>query len=402
VTDATTDRRDIPSLEAKLFMQTGRRMPLTLVRGEGTRVFDDTGKAYLDFVAGIATTSLGHSHPGLAEVIARQARTLIQVSNIFYTEPQIELASLLIEHSAFDRVFFSNSGAEANEAAIKIARKWGKLHRAGAYEVIVMNDGFHGRTMSTVSATGTARYREPFAPVTPGFVFVPFDDLAAVRAATTDHTAAIMVEPVQGEGGVNVPDPGYLRGLRQWCDDRGLLLIFDEIQTGNGRTGSLWAYEQAGAEPDVMTLAKGIAGGVPLGATLAKERASVFEPGDHGSTFGGNPLATAAGAYVIRQLVETDLLANVRARGDQLARRLKGLEDRSPLVTGEAGAGLLRRLELSQDVAADVVARAAERGVLLNPVRPNRIRFMPPLNVTAAEIDEAVDIVESVLKDLSA
>jgi acetylornithine aminotransferase/acetylornithine/N-succinyldiaminopimelate aminotransferase len=402
VTDAQTDQSDIKSLEAGLYMQTGRRMPITLVRGEGTHVFDDQGKAYLDFVAGIATNSLGHAHPGLADVIAHQARTLIHVSNIFYTEPQIELASLLIEHSVFDRVFFSNSGAEANEAAIKIARKWGNLHRNGAFEIIVMNDGFHGRTMSTVSATGTARYREPFEPVTPGFVFVPFDDLAAVRAATTERTAAVMVEPVQGEGGVNVPDPGYLPGLRQWCDDQGLLLVFDEIQTGSGRTGSLWAYEQAGVEPDVMTLAKGIAGGVPLGATLAKEHAAVFEPGDHGSTFGGNPLATAAGAYVIRQLVESDVLANVRARADQLSRRLQSLEDRSPLVSGEAGAGLLRRLELSQDIAGDVVTRAAERGLLLNPVRPNRVRFMPPLTVSAEEIDEAVDIVESVLDDLGA
>jgi acetylornithine/N-succinyldiaminopimelate aminotransferase len=402
VTDAPTHPRDLKAIEAEVFMQTGRRMPITLVRGEGTRVFDDQGKAYLDFVAGIATNSLGHAHPGLVEVIARQAATLIHVSNIFYTEPQIELAELLVANSVFDRVYFSNSGAEANEAAIKIARKWGKQHRDGAYEIIAMENGFHGRTMTTVSATGTARYREPFAPVTPGFVFVPFDDLDAVRAATTARTAAVMVEPVQGEGGVNVPAPGYLRGLREWCDERGMLLLFDEIQTGSGRTGTLWAYEQAGVEPDVMTLAKGIGGGVPLGATLAKEHASVFEPGDHGSTFGGNPLATAAGAYVMRQLVETDLLENVRARGEQLARRLAGLEDRSPLVSGESGAGLLRRLELSREIAGEVVVRAAEQGLLLNPVRPDKVRFMPPLNVSADEIDEAVDIVERVLEGLDA
>ncbi len=408
MTDATTDTasaqspRDIQALEAGLYMQTGRRVPLTLVRGEGTRVFDDQGRAYLDFVAGIATNSLGHAHPGLAEVIARQARTLIHVSNIYYSEPQIELAELLIGHSAFDRVFFSNSGAEANEAAIKIARKWGRIHRDGAFEVIAMNNGFHGRTMTTVSATGTPRYREPFAPTTPGFVFVPFDDVPAVRAATTARTAAVMVEPVQGEGGVNVPSPDYLRGLRAWCDEQGLLLIFDEIQTGSGRTGSLWAYEQAGVEPDVMTLAKGIAGGVPLGATLAKEHASVFEPGDHGSTFGGNPLATAAGAYVMRQLIEGDVLPNVRARGEQLARRLASLEDRSPLVAGERGAGLLRALELTQDLAGEVVARSMARGLLLNPVRPNVVRFMPPLTVSAADVDDAADIVESVIDELGA
>jgi len=392
--------RDVKALEASLYMQAARRVPVTLVRGEGTRVWDDTGKSYLDFVAGIATNSLGHAHPGLADVIATQAHTLIHVSNIFYSEPQIELAELLISHSALDRVFFSNSGAEANEAAIKIARKWGKLHRDGAFEIIVTDHSFHGRTMATVSATGTPRYRDPFAPTLPGFVFVAYDDVDAVRRATTPRTAAVMVEPVQGEGGVNVPKPDYLPQLRRWCDEQGLLLILDEVQTGVGRTGTIWAYEQVGIEPDVMTSAKGIGGGVPLGATLAKEHASVFEPGDHGSTYGGNPLATAAGTYVMRQLVETDLLANVRARGEQLARRLAGLEDRTPLVTGERGVGLLRGLELGKEVAAEVVTRAVGRGILLNPVRPDVVRFMPPLTVTAGEIDEAVDIVESVLQEI--
>ncbi|MEX2229805.1 MAG: acetylornithine transaminase [Dehalococcoidia bacterium] len=398
----TQAARDTRALESSLYMQAARRVPVTLVRGAGTRVWDDTGKSYLDFVAGIATTSLGHAHPGLADVIAKQAHTLIHVSNIYFSEPQIELAELLVGHSCLDRVFFSNSGAEANEAAIKLARKWGRQHRDGAYEIIATNNGFHGRTMATISASGTPRYREPFAPTVPGFVFVDFNDLDAVRAATTARTAAVMVEPLQGEGGVNVADPGYLPGLRAWCDEQGMLLVLDEVQTGCGRTGTLWAYEQAGIEPDIMTLAKGIAGGVPLGATLAKEHACVFEPGDHGSTFGGNPLATAAGAYVLHQLIDTDLLANVRERGEQLSRRLKGLEDRSPLVAGERGAGLLRGLELTQDVAGDVVARAVAAGLLLNPVRPNVVRFMPPLNVSAAEIDEAVDIVERVLQDVGA
>lgn len=396
----TQAARDTKALESSLYMQAARRVPITLVRGEGTRVWDDTGKSYLDFVAGIATNSLGHAHPGLADVIAKQAHTLIHVSNIYFSEPQIELAELLIGHSSLDRVFFSNSGAEANEAAIKLARKWGRQNRNGAYEIIATNNGFHGRTMATVSASGTPRYREPFEPTVPGFVFVDYDDLAAVKAATNERTAAVFVEPLQGEGGVNVPDAGYLRGLRAWCDERGMLLMLDEVQTGCGRTGTLWAYEQAGIEPDVMTLAKGIGGGVPLGATLAKEHAAVFEPGDHGSTFGGNPLSTAAGAYVLHQLIDTALLANVRARGEQLSRRLKGLEDRSPLVGGERGAGLLRGLELTQDVAGEVVVRALEAGLLLNPVRPNVVRFMPPLNVTAAEIDEAVDIVERVLQDV--
>ncbi len=391
---------DIPSREAVIHMQTGRRLPVTLVRGEGTRVWDDDGKEYLDFIAGIASDTLGHADPVLADVIARQARTLIHVSNIFYTEPQIELGELLIEHSALDRVFFANSGAEANEAAIKLARKWGIQNRDGGYEIIAATDGFHGRTMTTVAATGTPAYREPFGPPTPGFVFVDYDDMDQIRDATTPRTAAILLEPIQGEGGVNVPDEGYLQAVRAWCDEQGVLLILDEIQTGIGRTGTVWAYEQAGVEPDIMTSAKGIAGGVPLGAVLAKEHASVFEPGDHGSTFGGNPLATAAGAYVVRQLVEGGVLENAKARGEQLSQRLAGLEDRHPLAIGEDGGGLLRRLELAEDVAGDVVTRARENGLLLNPVRPNRVRFMPPLNVTEAEIDQAVDIVEAALADL--
>jgi acetylornithine aminotransferase/acetylornithine/N-succinyldiaminopimelate aminotransferase len=381
-------------------MFTGRRVPVTLVRGEGTRVWDDEGNEYLDFIAGIASDTLGHADPGLADVIAQQARTLIHVSNIFYSVPQIELGEWLVENSCLDRVFFSNSGAEANEAAIKLARKWGIQNRDGAYEIISTNNSFHGRTLTTVAATGTAAYREPFGPPTPGFVFVDYDDMDAIREATTPRTAAIMLEPVQGEGGVNVPAKDYLKQVRAWCDEQGILLILDEIQTGIGRTGTIWAYEQAGVEPDIMTSAKGIAGGVPLGAVLAKEHAAVFVPGDHGSTFGGNPLATAAGAYVVRQLKERGVLENAKARGEQLSQRLAGLEDRHPLVTGEAGAGLLRRLELAEDVAGDVVTAARENGLLLNPVRPNLVRFMPPLTVTAAEIDQAVDIVEAALTAL--
>ena len=392
---------DIPAREAAIHMQTGRRLPITLVRGEGTRVWDDDGTEYLDFIAGIASDTLGHADPGLADVIAKQARTLIHVSNIFYTEPQIELGELLIKHSALDRVFFANSGAEANEAAIKLARKWGIQNRDGGYEIISANDGFHGRTMTTLAVTGTPAYREPFGPTTPGFVFVDYNDMDQIRDATTPQTAAIMLEPIQGEGGVNVPDEGYLPAVRAWCDDQGILLILDEIQTGIGRTGTVWAYEQAGVEPDIMTSAKGIAGGVPLGAVLAKEHASVFEPGDHGSTFGGNPLATAAGAHVMHQLVEGGVLENAKARGEQLSQRLSGLVDRHALAIGEDGRGLLRRLELSEDVSGDVVTKARENGLLLNPVRPNRVRFMPPLNVTAAEIDQAVDIVEAALSDLA-
>ena len=393
---------DTRAREAELFMQVGRRLPVTLVRGEGTRVWDEDGTPYLDFVAGIATTALGHAERGLAEVIAKQAQTLIHVSNFFYSQPQIELAELLVQHSPLDRVFFANSGAEANEGAIKLARKWGKLHRDGAFEIITTHHSFHGRTMAALSATGTPRYREPFAPELPGFVFVDYDDADAIRAATTDRTVAVLLEPVQGEGGVNVPAEDYLRRVRAWCDERNLLLILDEVQTGVGRLGTLWGYEPSGIEPDIMTLAKGLAGGVPIGCLLAKEHASVFEPGDHGSTFGGNPLATAAGAYVLRRVAEGGVLANVRERGEQLAQRLAGLEDRHPIVRGVRGRGLLRGLELREEIAADVVNAALRLGLLSNPVRPDIVRFMPPLTVTAEEIDGAVDIIEQALTEVAA
>jgi predicted acetylornithine/succinylornithine family transaminase len=382
-------------------MTTYRRQPLTLVRGEGTRVWDDEGRPYLDFIAGIAVDTLGHAHPGLTEVIAKQAGTLIQVSNLFYTEPQVDLAELLVRHSALDRVFFCNSGTEANEGAIKLARKWGVQQHNGAYEIIATNNGFHGRTLGSVAATGTPRYREFFGPGMPGFVFVDYDDVEAIKAATTRQTCAILLEAIQGEGGVNVPAPDYLRRVREWCDQNGLLLILDEVQTGSGRTGRLWAYEHSGIEPDIMTLAKGLGGGVPIGAILAKEHCAIFEPGDHGSTFGGNALATAAGAYVVRQLVDGGVLANVRQRGEQLERRLAGLEDRHETVVGHRGAGLMRALVFSADIAGDIATRAMSHGLLVNPVRPNVVRFLPPLNVTASEIDAAVDIIDTTISEIA-
>ena len=393
---------DIPTREAAIHMQTARRVPITLVRGEGTRVWDDQGKSYLDFVAGIASDTLGHSDPGLVKAISEQAATLIHVSNIFYSVPQIELGEMLIAHSVLDQVFFCNSGAEANEAAIKMARKWGIENRNGAFEIIATNNGFHGRTLTTVSASGTPAYREPFGPSVPGFRFVDYDDVAQLKAATSAETAAVMLEPVQGEGGVNVPAASYLAEVRAWCDEQGLLLILDEIQTGMGRAGTLWAYEQAGVEPDIMTSAKGLAGGVPIGAVMAKNHAAVFVPGDHGSTFGGNPLATAAGAHVLGRLLTGGVLENAQERGEQLERRLVGLEDRRALVDGQRGIGLLRGLELSESLSLQVVQGAISRGLLANPVRPDVVRLMPPLTVTSDEIDEAVDILDAVLTEIEA
>ncbi len=393
---------DTQALEAQLYMQAARRLPVTLVRGEGTRVWDSDGKEYLDFVAGISTNTFGHADPGLAQAISEQAATLIHCSNIFFTEPQIELAQLLIDNSPMDRVFFANSGAEANEGALKLARKWGRVRKDGAGEIIVTHNGFLGRTMATVAATGTPAYREPFEPLVPGFVHVDFDDIEAVQAATSPQTAAVMVEPIQGEGGIIVPSDDYLRKLREWCDEQQLLLILDEIQVGMGRTGTLWAHEQAGIEPDVMTSAKALGGGVPIGALLCKESANVFEPGDHGSTFGGQPLATAAAAHVVRRVIEGDILQNVRERGAQAAAALGALGEKHSVVRGVRGRGLLIGLELNDAIAPDVVVNSVGRGLLLNPVRPDVVRLMPPLNVSAEEIDRCVAIIDDAITEVTA
>lgn len=383
-----------------LFQNYGRQ-PIVLERGEGTRVWDTEGREYLDFVGGLAVNVLGHAHPVVARALAEQANTLIHTSNLYYTTPSVELAKLLVENSCLDRVFFCNSGTEAIEAAIKLARRWGHDTRDGAFEIISMNDGFHGRTTGALAATGTARYREPFQPLAPGFTHVPWNDIEAVRAATTPLTVAVLLEPIQGEGGVNMPAPGYLRAIRDWCNERGLLLILDEIQTGNGRTGTLWAYEQEGIEPDIMCLAKGLAGGVPIGALLAKEEiAAHLVPGDHGTTFGANPLATATGLATMRYIIDEKLPERATRAADRLTTRLRSMEDRFPLVTEVRGRGLLLALGLSRDASADLIAACRERGLLVNNVRPNAIRFMPPLNVSDEEIDRACDILEEAMASL--
>jgi predicted acetylornithine/succinylornithine family transaminase len=376
-------------------------MPVVLARGEGTRVWDEDGKAYLDFFGGTAVTSLGHCHPVVAEAVADQAKTLIQVSNLVYTVPQLQLAELLVEHSCLDRVYFANSGAEANEGAIKLARKWGHERRDGAFEVIATLDGFHGRTLATVTASGTDRYKEPFAPLPAGFVHVPYNDIDAIKGATTSQTCAVLLEPVQGEGGVNVPDDSYLPAVRRWCDDQNLLLILDEVQTGVGRCGALFAYELYGIEPDIMTLAKGIASGVPLSAILAKEHCAVFTPGDHGSTFGGNPLATRAGYEVTRYIIEQEIPQKVAADGEYVEQRLHGMEDRLDIVTGVRGKGLMWAVQLGREAAQDVVLRCLERGLIANAVRPDAVRILPPLTVSREELDEGLAILEGVLAEMS-
>jgi len=391
---------DWQQLEAQCFFPVAKRQPVTLVRGQGVRVWDDQGREYLDFVAGIAAVSLGHCHPTVVSALAEQSSALIHVSNLVYSVPQLRLAQLLVENSCLDRVFLCNSGAEAIEGAVKLARKWGKEKRDGAYEVICTDNAFHGRTLATLTASGTEKYKLPYLPLPPGFVHVPFDDVEAIRKATGAKTCAVLVEPIQGEGGVNVPSDDYLRRLRAWCDEAGILLILDEVQTGIGRTGSLFAYQQYGAEPDIMTLAKGLAGGVPIGALLAKEHCAVFAPGDHGSTFGGNPLCTHVGYSVLKYVIDNDIPGQVAKKGQHLERRLRSLADRHPIVTEVRGRGLLWAIELDGELAEQAVGMCREEGLIANNVKPTALRLMPSLVVSEEELDRAVEIVDKVLGKL--
>jgi acetylornithine/N-succinyldiaminopimelate aminotransferase len=384
-------------IETKFYAQTVRRQPVVIVRGEGTRVWDADGKEYLDFVAGWAVNNLGHCHPAVTEAIVTQASTLVQTSNQFFTVPQLHLAQILIDNSCLDRVFFGNSGAEANEGALKLARRYGKLHRDGAFEVITAYNSFHGRTMGTVAATGQPHYQANFTPLLPGFVHVDYNDVEGIMSATTDKTAAVFLEPVQGEGGVNIPDDDYLIRVREWCDRQGILLMLDEVQTGIGRLGSLFGYQEYGIEPDVITLAKGLGHGVPIGAFMSKEFCMSLVPGDHGSTFGGNVLTTAAAFAGTKFLIDNDIPAQVKTMEGYLLGRLNELKSRFSFVTDVRGKGLLAAVEFDSDISGQVLTQANEAGLLLNGVKPNAIRMMPPLNITREEIDEGVGRLEAAL-----
>jgi acetylornithine/N-succinyldiaminopimelate aminotransferase len=388
---------DWQALEKKYYMQVVARTPVTLVRGEGARVWDDKGKEYLDFVAGWAVDSLGHCHPVVAEALAKQARTLIQTSNQYYTVPQVQLAQLLVDNSCCDRVFLGNSGLEANEGAVKLARRYGHLKLNGAYEVITAFNSFHGRSLAMTAATGQEKFHKPYVPLPAGFVNVKYNDIDAIEAATTDKTCAVMLEPVQGEGGVNIPAADYLKKVRQWCDRRGILLILDEIQTGIGRLGALFGYELYGIEPDVMTLAKGMGSGVPIGALLAREKASVFVIGDHGSTFGGNPLTCAAACATLKYIIDYNVAGNAKKVGKYLMGALEGLKKKYPFVKEVRGVGLLVAVEFDSDNAQDVLTACLEKGLLVNRVKPNAIRLVPPLIIGRSEVDQAVGILDGVL-----
>ncbi len=391
---------DWMEMEKRYYMYTVRRQPVVIVRGEGTRAWDVDGKEYLDFCAGWAVNNLGHCHPAITEAIVEQASTLLQTSNQFYTTPQLKLAQLLVENSALDKVFFGNSGAEALEGAVKLARKYGRRNRDGAYEIITAYNSFHGRTLTMLAATGQPHYQEPFQPMTPGFVHVDYDNVEAIMEATTERTAAILLEPVQGEGGVNVPADDYLERVREWCDREGLLLVLDEVQTGMGRLGTLFGYQQFGAEPDVMALAKGLGGGVPIGAFMSKDGCMALEPGDHGSTFGGNALTCAASYASSRYIIENDLPSNARAMGERLMAGLNELKSRFDILTDVRGRGLLVALEFAEEISSKMVSLCNGEGLLLNAVRPNAVRFMPPLNVTSQEVDGAISRVEGALNKL--
>lgn len=392
------NNRDVAKLTDKYVANTYARYPIALVRGKGTRVWDADGKEYLDFLAGIAVNSLGHCHPAVVRAIQKQSRQLLHVSNLYHIQPQSELARELCRHSFADRVFFCNSGAEANEAAIKLARRYGGEHGGGKYEILTAHNSFHGRTLATLTATGQEKVRAGYDPLPEGFRQIPYNDLGAAEEAIDERkTIGILVEPIQGEGGVNVADENYLKGLRELCDRRGLLLIFDEVQTGMGRTGKLFGYEHFGMQPDIMTLAKALGGGLPFGAMLAREDvAKSFTPGSHASTFGGNPLACSVGLAVMDTLLKDGALKNCVKMGKLFVHGLEKLQQRFSFVRSVRGKGLLLGLELEIEGAKIVEACMAE-GLLLNCTAYKVLRFVPPLTITPKEIERGLSILENIL-----
>jgi acetylornithine/N-succinyldiaminopimelate aminotransferase len=384
----------------RYLMNTVRRAPITIVRGEGTRVWDDKGKEYLDFLAGLAVLALGHCSPVVVEALRKQSEELFLVADTVWSVPQIKLAKLLTELTGLHKAFFLNGGAEANETALKIARKYGRQHKNGAFEVISTDNSFHGRTMGAVAATGTPKYREPFEPLPPGFSFVPFADFEAVKAATTPATCAIIVEPIQGEAGINIPPDGYLRQLRGWCDEQDIALILDEVQTGIGRTGKMFAYEHEGITPDILTLAKALGGGVPVAAALVNQKFDVFEPGDHGNTFGGGSLMTSVAIAVVNHIIKNDLVEQSAVKGEYMLSKLRSLEDRYDFIRDARGRGLMCAIELDNGRAGDVMQACLDNGLIMGQVRDHVLRLLPPLTVTTEEIDEAVAILDRALASI--
>ena len=381
-------------LENKYYMQTLVRVPVTLVKGEGVRVWDDKGKEYLDFVNGLAVNCLGHCHPVVVDAVNEQARTLMQTSNWYYTIPQVRLAELLVQNSCLDRVFICNSGLEANEGAVKLARRYGSLKLNGAYEVITTMDSFHGRSLAMTAASGQPKMHEPFVPLPVGFVNVTNNDIEAIKMATTEKTCAVMLEPVQAEGGVNIADDDYLQKVRAWCDEKRILLVLDEVQTGIGRLGTLFGYQLYGVEPDIMTLAKGLGGGIPIGAVLAKEKAAVLTIGEHNATFGGNPVTSAAAYATLKYVIDNDIPGNAGKAGQYLMDGLRKLKEKYPFITDVRGRGLIAAIEFDSDIGQSVLMDCLKKGLQVNKLKPNAIRLIPPLIVGNNEIDRAVSILD--------
>ncbi len=393
------DEKSIIDQDGKYIMKTYGRLPVVLVKGNGMYVEDINGKKYLDFLAGIAVNNVGHCNPEVVETIKKQAETLMHTSNIYYIVPQVKLAKKLVELSGLDRAFFSNSGAEANEAAIKLARKYGKNNNIGEGEIITMEQSFHGRTLTTITATAKPKYQEGYGPLPRGFKYVPFNDLEALKENITNKTTAIMLEPVQGEGGIYIADKDYLKGVRDLCNDKNIVLIFDEVQCGMGRTGKMFAYEHYNIKPDILTLAKALGAGFPIGATLAKEEvADAFTPGSHGTTFGGNQLACAS-AYASVNIVE-GLLENTQKMGDYFINKLKNLKDKYPFIREIRGMGLMIGMELSFN-GGDIVKKMLEKGYLINCTSDTVLRFLPPLIVEKEHIDELVDALDEVFSEIN-
>jgi acetylornithine/N-succinyldiaminopimelate aminotransferase len=387
------------NLSDRYIMSTYKRFPVVLTRGLGVHVWDSDGRCYLDLVAGIAVCALGHAHPTVVGAIKEQAENLFHVSNLYHIAPQILLARLLVENSPFDKVFFCNSGAEANEAAIKLARKYASEHMQGRYELITMQDSFHGRTLATVTATAQPKFHAGFAPLPEGFRYVPYNDLPALEAAVTEKTCGVLVEPIQGESGVVIPAPGYFQGIRRICDEKGLLMIADEVQTGIGRTGTLFACEQDEVIPDMITLAKALGNGFPIGALLAKEKiAAAFVPGSHGSTFGGNPLACAAAMATLETILEEGILENCRNVGKYFLSRLGELKEKHTRIREVRGRGLILAVELTVP-GAEFVLKCMEKGLLINCANGNVLRFVPPLILTRHDVDKAVGILDEALEE---
>jgi predicted acetylornithine/succinylornithine family transaminase len=402
IEEVLMDSQTLMMLSEKYVAHTYARYPVLLVRGKGSRVWDKEGEEYLDFVSGLAVCNLGHCHPKVVHAIQAQAEKLIHVSNFYYIEPQIQLASFLCQHSFADKVFFCNSGAEANEGAFKLARKYAKEKMGkDRYEIITMDRSFHGRTLATLTATGQEKFHKGYEPLMPGFKYVPFDDIQAVKNSIDSKTCAVMLEPIQGEGGVNCPSEGYLKALREMCDERGLLLIFDEVQVGIGRTGKLFAYEHDGVEPDMLTLAKSLASGVPIGALLIRKGIEEsFGPGDHASTFGGNPLATAAGVATLTTLLEEGMLENCQKMGEYFFSRLEEIKKKFPFVKEIRGKGLILGIELKMD-GTSIVKEMLKKKILINCTMGNVLRFLPPLIITKEEIDRVVTALDEIFRGIS-